>query len=126
MLKGISPLISPELMVTLMKIGHADEIVLGDGNFPAEGNARRIVRADGRSVLDLLQAILVHFPLDGYAEATAFVTQPVDAEAAEPPIWGQFRHLLNRGRESRRQAGAAGTFRILRANPAGLRGGGDQ
>ena len=47
MLKGIPPVISPDLMFTLMNMGHGDEIVLADGNFPADSHAQRIVRADG-------------------------------------------------------------------------------
>lgn len=94
MLKGISPLISPELMLVLMRMGHGDEIVIGDGNFPADANAERIVRADGLSVLDLLPAVLAHFPLDTFVEHAAFVMQPVDPDAPEPPIWGEYRRLL--------------------------------
>ena len=95
MLKGVPAGISPDLMYTLMKMGHGDEIVLADGNFPADSIARRIVRADGLSVPDVLEAILQFFPLDTYAEAAAFVMQPVPGDPPKPPIWKKFKQLLD-------------------------------
>jgi L-fucose mutarotase len=94
MLKGIPPAISPELMYTLMKMGHGDELVLADGNFPADSHAQRIVRADGLGVPDVLEAIAQFYPLDQYVDAAAFVMQPVPGDPPEPPIWSQFAELL--------------------------------
>ena len=48
MLKGISKIASPELVKTLCEMGHGDEIVIADGNFPAETFGKRVIRADGR------------------------------------------------------------------------------
>lgn len=95
MLKGIPARISPELMYALMKMGHDDELVLADGNFPADSVARRIVRADGLSVPEVLEAVLQFFPLDPYAEAAAFVMQPVPGDPPKPPIWKKFKQLLD-------------------------------
>ena len=95
MLKGVPAAISPELMYTLMKMGHGDEIVLADGNFPADSHAQRIVRADGLSVPDVLEAILRFFPLDAYVDAPAFVMQPVPGDPTTPEIWTQFQVLLD-------------------------------
>jgi L-fucose mutarotase len=95
MLKGIPARISPELMYALMKMGHGDELVLADGNFPADSIARRIVRADGLSVPEVLEAVLQFFPLDPYAEAAAFVMQPVPGDPPKPPIWKKFKQLLD-------------------------------
>ena len=65
MLRGINKLISPELIKILMEMGHGDEIVFGDGNFPAKSHARaNLVRADGHSITAMLDAILPLFPLD--------------------------------------------------------------
>ena len=69
MLKGISPLISPELLKVLCEMGHGDEIVLADANFPAESMGQRVVRADGIGAAELLRAILPLFPLDQYDES---------------------------------------------------------
>ena len=47
MLKGIDPILGPELLATLRAMGHADEIAIVDANFPAAANARRLIRAEG-------------------------------------------------------------------------------
>jgi L-fucose mutarotase len=97
MLKGIPPVISPELMVTLMKMGHGDEIVIADGNFPADSCAQRIVRADGLSLPEVLRAVVKLFPLDQYADEKAFVMQPVPGDPPSPPIWNEFQKVLAEG-----------------------------
>ncbi len=94
MLKGIPKEISPELMHAIMSMGHGDEIVLADGNFPAASNARRLVRADGLDVCTLLKAIMRFFPLDTFVEDYAVVMAVVDPNADEPPIWDRFRSIL--------------------------------
>ena len=103
MLKGIPPIISPELMLVLMKMGHGDELVLGDGNFPADSNAQRIVRADGHSVPAILEAILKVLPLDTFVEKPAAVMQPIDKNAAEPPIWKEFRRIIQMSEGKRKE-----------------------
>ncbi|MEX0725529.1 MAG: RbsD/FucU domain-containing protein [Planctomycetaceae bacterium] len=94
MLKNIPAVLSPELMMVLMKMGHGDEIVLADGNFPADSHARRVVRADGWGVMPLLEAILNFLPIDTFVADVAVVMQPVDPEHANPPIWSEFRKAL--------------------------------
>lgn len=64
MLKGISPLIGPDLLRTLAAMGHGDEIAFVDANYPAEEHARRLIRADGLGLCDLLEGVLPLFPLD--------------------------------------------------------------
>ena len=95
MLKVIPSIISPELMSILMRMGHGDELVLADGNFPAESCAQRIVRADGHGVVELLDAILTFFPLDTFVDHPASVMQPVNEVALEPAIWSDYRRLLD-------------------------------
>lgn len=101
MLKHIPPCLSPELMSILMRMGHGDEIVLADGNFPAESHARHIVRADGHGVPALLDAILKFLPLDTFVDHPASVMEPVDPATPEPAIWSEYRSLLQKheGRE---------------------------
>lgn len=96
MLKIIPSVISPDLMSILMRMGHGDELVLADGNFPAESCAQRIVRADGHGVVELLDAILTFFPLDTFVDHPASVMQPVNEAASEPLIWTEYRRLLAR------------------------------
>ena len=68
MLKGIPSIISPDLLKILMEMGHGDELVIGDGNFPAARVAQRLVREDGHTVPELLEAILKLYPLDTYSD----------------------------------------------------------
>ncbi|MBQ2976877.1 MAG: fucose isomerase, partial [Clostridia bacterium] len=66
MLKGISPLIPPELLKILAEMGHGDEIVIADGNFPGASIAKNLIRLDGHRAVEVLEAILKLFPLDTY------------------------------------------------------------
>ena len=66
MLKGIPYQISPELLKVLDEMGHTDELVIADGNFPGSTMGTRVIRADGMGVPELLDAILQLFPLDTY------------------------------------------------------------
>ena len=86
MLKGISPLIPPELLKILAEMGHGDEIVLGDANFPAASMGKRVVRCDGLGVVELLDAILALLPLDTYVAAPVAL-MATTAGDPEPPIW---------------------------------------
>jgi len=95
MLKGIPDKISPDLMHALMSMGHGDEIVIADGNFPAASNARLLIRADGHGVCDILRAVAQFFPLDTFVEDNAVVMAVTDPEASEPSIWNDFRSILS-------------------------------
>lgn len=94
MLIGISKLISPELLKILMEMGHSDEIVLADGNFPAASHAQRLVRADGHNVPELLDAILQLFPLDQYVDKPAALMQVMPGDTVETPIWAQYGAII--------------------------------
>ena len=72
MLIGLPAILGPDLLFTLRAMGHGDEIALVDGNYPAQGHARRLVRADGHGVLALLTAILQVLPLDRTVPAAIF------------------------------------------------------
>ena len=101
MLKGISPILSPELLKILMEMGHGDELVIGDGNFPAAANAQRLVRLDGHGVPEILDAILQLFPLDTYVEAPVSLMQVMPGDPCKPTIWATYHELADRheGRE---------------------------
>ena len=87
MLKNIPPIIAPELMKILMEMGHGDEIVLADGNFPAASVAQRLVRCDGHGVPELLEAILKLFPLDVYVDRPVGLMSVVPGDKTKPTIW---------------------------------------
>lgn len=93
MLKNISPILSPELLKILMEMGHGDELVIGDGNFPAASHAQRLIRADGHGVPELLDAILKLFPLDTYVDCPAAVMD--NGDSANPPaIWATYKQVI--------------------------------
>ena len=93
MLKGISPVISPELLKILCEMGHGDEIVIGDGNFPAAANARRLVRLDGHGVPEVLDAVLKLIPLDTYVESPAVLMATGEGEPT-PEIWDAYEDII--------------------------------
>lgn len=93
MLKGIPSIISPELLKVLMEMGHGDEIVLADGNFPGASHANILIRCDGHGVPEILEAILKLFPLDTY-QKPAYVMEVVKGDNVETPIWNKYRELI--------------------------------
>lgn len=86
MLKGISPLISPELLKTLASMGHGDEIVLADAHFPGETYNRNIIRADGLKIPDLLSAIMPLLELDQYVDHPLVMMQAVEGDTLDPNV----------------------------------------
>ncbi len=96
MLKGIPSILSPELLKILMEMGHGDELVLADGNFPAAGVAQRLVRSDGNGVPELLDAILRFFPLDPYVAQPVALMAVVPGDTYQPVIWDEYRRIIDR------------------------------
>ena len=84
MLKGISPLLSPELLSVLCRMGHGDEIVLADAHFPGETMGKRVLRADGLKIADLIDAILPVYELDGYVDAPLVMMAAVPGDKLDP------------------------------------------
>ncbi len=93
MLKGIPKLIGPELLKVLCEMGHGDELVIADGNFPAEALGKRVIRADGHGSKELLCAVLELFPLDSYADANMVLMSVVEGDDVEPTIWEDYKAL---------------------------------
>jgi L-fucose mutarotase len=102
MLKGLSPLLSPDLLAILMRMGHGDDLVIADGNFPAESMGQRVIRADGHSATAILDAVLTLFPIDTFVTDPIRVMQPVDPQTPEPPIWTTFRQIIDAREPCRR------------------------
>ena len=99
MLKNIPGILNPELLKILMEMGHGDEIVIADGNFPAASNAKRLVRLDGHSVTTILEAILMLFPLDTYVDNPVALMSVVKGDNYMPIIWDEFRRILGESDE---------------------------
>lgn len=101
MLKGISPLLSPELLKVLCEMGHSDTIVIADGNFPAEtmGKDGIVIRMDGHGVPEILEAILEVFPLDQYVEKPVSLMERCEGDNADVSIWEKYDALVEKYEE---------------------------
>ncbi|MCL2446566.1 MAG: fucose isomerase [Oscillospiraceae bacterium] len=95
MLKHIPPCLSPELLKVIAEMGHGDEIVLADANFPAASLAQRLVRADNSNIPTLLDAILMYLPLDTFVECPVVLMNTGDPDV-RPPIWQEYSKCILR------------------------------
>lgn len=94
MLKGLPKLLSPELLKVLCEMGHGDEIVIGDANFPSCSMNARVIRADGIKGTDLLDAILKVIPLDTYSESNLMLMQTTNGDPT-PTIWAEYNKIAH-------------------------------
>ncbi|MHB8389362.1 MAG: L-fucose mutarotase [Acidobacteriaceae bacterium] len=108
MLKGISPAVSPDLLKILCEMGHGDEIVLADSNFPGASIAKRLVRADGLPIKTILEAILPLFVLDRYADPLIMM-QAVSGDKLDPAVEADYMQVVRR-----HQPDAAAPVRVER------------
>lgn len=103
MLKGIDPVISPSLLKVLDEMGHGDELLLADANYPAESAGKRngsiVVRADGIPIPSLLEAVLKLLPLDTFADYNIVLMQ---SEKGKPEIWNRYEDILKKSEEDLR------------------------
>ncbi len=96
MLKGIPSILTPELMKILMEMGHSDELVIADGNFPSGTFGKKVIRLDGHGVPEVLDAILKFFPLDSYVESPVALMQVTKGDTVETPIWDIYKKIINK------------------------------
>ena len=96
MLKNIPNILSPELLKMLMEMGHGDELVIADGNFPAASIAQRLVRLDGHGVSEVLEAILKLFPLDSYVDKPVGLMEVMPGDNVKPVIWESYYKIVRR------------------------------
>lgn len=94
MLKNIPSILSPELLKILMEMGHGDELVIADGNFPSANYGQRLVRLDGHGVPEVLEAILELFPLDIYVDAPVALMEVVKGDTFVPTIWDVYKGII--------------------------------
>ena len=94
MLKGIPNILTPELLKILMEMGHGDELVIADGNFPAASHAQRLVRCDGQEVPQLLNAVLKFFPLDTFVDHAVSLMAVVPGDNYIPDIWSEYESIV--------------------------------
>jgi len=94
MLKGIPPILSPELLKVLCEMGHTDELTIGDGNFPGHTYGKKVIRLDGHGVPEILDAILTVFPLDTYVDKPVTLMAVVKGDTAKTPIWDTYKEIV--------------------------------
>ncbi|MCC6682367.1 MAG: L-fucose mutarotase [Phycisphaeraceae bacterium] len=96
MLKGISPLLSPELLAAMYRMGHGDVLVLADAHFPGHSLGVPVIRADGLNITQVLEAILPLYPVDTYVEAPLVMMAPVQGDRLDPAVEAAYRNVLDR------------------------------
>ncbi len=109
MLIGISPLLSPDLLAVLYKMGHGDELVLADAFFPADTFNNNVIRADGHRIPALLDGILALINLDAYVAQPVAMMAAVPGDQLDPAVETAYRAVIDR-----RWPGTAATERVER------------
>lgn len=94
MLKGIDPILNADLLHALCAMGHGDDLVLADANFPALTMARRLIRMDGVRGPRLLEAILSVLPIDDFVSDPALRIEVVGAPDEVPPVCAEYAAIL--------------------------------
>ncbi|MDR1421225.1 MAG: L-fucose mutarotase [Treponema sp.] len=96
MLIGVDPVISPELLDVLFRMGHGDELVLADAFFPGNSCNSRVVRADGIRIPALLDGILALINLDSYVASPVLTMAPAQGDSLDPEVEKSFRAVIDR------------------------------
>jgi len=96
MLRNIDPVISPELLDVLFRMGHGDELVLADAFFPGDSFGKRVIRADGITVSRLLEGIMPLITLDSYSESPLFMMAPVSGDELDPEVEKAYRTAIDK------------------------------
>jgi L-fucose mutarotase len=118
MLKGLNPILGPQLLFTLRAMGHGDEIALVDGNYPGEEHGRRLVRADGHGVTAVLDAILSVLPVDDMAEEAMFRACPGGDVSLKDPVHAEMEAICRRHEPERRLVPLSGDAFYARVRAA--------
>lgn len=96
MLKNIPPILGPDLLHILRAMGHGDEIAIVDANYPAEAAGPDLVRLDGLTATDVLDAILTLMPLDDFVDEAAICMQVVGDAGKREPVMDEFEKIVQR------------------------------
>ena len=96
MLKGLDPLLSPDLLYALRAMGHGDELTIVDANYPATSSGPDVIRLDAVNATTALDAILSIMPLDDFVPEACWAMIPVEKGAKEPAIFKEFRGVISK------------------------------
>lgn len=110
MLRNIPSILSPDLLHALAAMGHGDDLVIADANYPAESSGLPCIRLDGISATDVLEAVLTLLPLDGFVDDPALVMQVVGDPSAVPEIVTEFQTIIDRTADNPARIGSLERF----------------
>lgn len=96
MLNGISPVVGPDLLAVLCRMGHGDEIVLADAHFPGDSVNPQTLRADGMRIPRLLDGILPLLALDEYVDSPLIMMAAVEGDVLDPNVEASYREVIDR------------------------------
>ena len=118
MLIGIPALLGPELLAILRGMGHGDEIALVDGNYPAEQQATRLVRADGHPLIPVLDAILSVLPVDDAVPEALFRASVKGDPSLADPVHNEIEAICAKRAPGRKVVALAGADFYARVKSA--------
>ncbi len=93
MLKGIPKILPPDLLKILCEMGHGDELIIADGNFPSANIGKRVVYMSGNGCVEVLEAVLKLLPLDTYAQPL-YLMEKVKGDNVDTPIWDKYKAVV--------------------------------
>ena len=94
MLKKIPRLILPDFMKALMEMGHGDEVVFGDANFPAESLGKKVIHMENSRITEILEAVMPFFALDNFVSENVILMSVVAGKGEEPSVWGEYNNAI--------------------------------
>ena len=118
MLKGIPAILPPELLKILMEMGHGDELLLADANYPRLGQPERVIRCDGHGIPELMEAILSLMPLDSYVEHPTTFMAVLPNDPYVPEIWDTYRAIGAKHEEQGLREEAIDKYRFFGSHPS--------
>ncbi|MBZ9744852.1 transporter [Mesorhizobium sp. CO1-1-7] len=118
MLIGIPALLGPELLAMLRAMGHGDEIALVDGNYPAQEQARRLIRADGHALMPVLDAILTLLPVDDVVPEALFRASVKGDPSLADPVHSEMEAICAKRAPGRKVVALAGADFYARVKSA--------
>ena len=101
MLRGLNPILTPDLLWNLASMGHGDDIVIADANFPGASMGERLVRLDGISATKVVEAVLTIMPLDDFVSDSARTMEVVGKSNEIPPIVSEFQEIIDKVADSK-------------------------
>ena len=96
MLKKIPRLILPDFIMALMEMGHGDEVVFGDANFPAESLGKKVIHMENSRITEILEAVMPFFALDNFVSENVILMSVVAGKGEEPSVWGKYDEIIRK------------------------------